>query len=91
MQYLSRRKEPTKRDPVVFDDNMKALNKRLNNSALKSFTRIFVLVLLSLNRKLSCDELRTFTGMGKGSLESHLNKLERSGCVMTRPSKFINQ
>ena len=55
MQCLSRRKERTRRDSVVFDDNMRALNKLLNKSARKSSTRIFVLALLSLNRKLSCD------------------------------------
>ena len=86
---MSRRKEPTRRDPVVFDDNMRALNKLLNKSALKSSTRIFVLALLSLNRKLSSVELRTLTGLGKGSLENHLIKLERSGYVLTSRSKFI--
>ncbi len=37
-----------------------------------------------MNKKLSATELRTLVGMGKGSLENHLSKLETSGLVRVR-------
>jgi DNA-binding PadR family transcriptional regulator len=37
-----------------------------------------------MNRKLSASELRSFVGIGKGSLENHLAKLEASGLIRIR-------
>ncbi len=40
-------------------------------------------------RKMSSVELRTLTGLGKGSLENHLNKLESFGYVAISNAKSI--
>jgi DNA-binding PadR family transcriptional regulator len=48
-----------------------------------------ILVLLSLARKMSSVELRTVTGLGKGSLENHLNKLEGLGLVRISNQKSL--
>ena len=37
-----------------------------------------------MNRKLSASELRSFVGIGKGSLENHLAKLAASGLIRIR-------
>jgi DNA-binding PadR family transcriptional regulator len=68
-------------DRIFTDETIRSLNEQLSASALKSSTRIMILVLLSLARKMSSVELRTLTGLGKGSLENHLNTLESFGFV----------
>ena len=40
-------------------------------------------------RRMSSVELRTLTGLGKGSLENHLNKLESFGYVKISNEKSI--
>lgn len=65
------------------------LGRQLGDPALKSSTRILILVLLALNRRLSCGELRKLTGLGKGSLENHLDRLELASYVTTSSTKFI--
>jgi DNA-binding MarR family transcriptional regulator len=65
-------------------DAIKALNQQLSDPTFKSSTRILILILLALNKKLSAVELRSFVGLGKGSLENHLSKLEASGLVSVR-------
>jgi DNA-binding MarR family transcriptional regulator len=65
-------------------DTIKSLNEQLSDPTFKSSTRILILILLAMNRKLSASELRSFVGIGKGSLENHLAKLEASGLVKIR-------
>lgn len=48
-----------------------------------------ILVFLALARRMSSVELRTQTGLGKGSLENHLNKLESFGYVKVGNTKSI--
>jgi DNA-binding PadR family transcriptional regulator len=48
-----------------------------------------ILVLLAAARKMSSVKLRTLTGIGKGSLENHLSKLESYGYVKISNSKSI--
>ncbi len=62
-------------------DAIKLLNKQLSEPALKSSTRILILILLAMNKKLSASELRSLVGLGKGSLENHLTKMEDSGLI----------
>lgn len=69
------------RFPTVTTERIKSLNDQLNDSTLKSSTRILILILLSMNGRLSSVELRALTGLGKGSLENHLEKLEAAGYV----------
>jgi DNA-binding MarR family transcriptional regulator len=66
---------------IIADENIRSLNQQLKDSTFKSSARILILVLLALSRKRSSVELRTLTGLGKGSLENHLNKLESFGFV----------
>lgn len=63
---------------------IQSLNDRLSEAGLKSSTRILILILLAMNRKMSAVELRALLGLGKGSLENHLAKLEAAGYVRTR-------
>jgi DNA-binding transcriptional ArsR family regulator len=63
---------------------IKLLNQQLSDPTFKSSTRILILILLAMNRKLSASELRSFVGIGKGSLENHLAKLEASGLIRIR-------
>ncbi len=37
-----------------------------------------------MNKKLSASELRSLVGLGKGSLENHLVKMEASGLIRIR-------
>jgi DNA-binding MarR family transcriptional regulator len=61
-----------------------ALREQLSDSSLKSSTRILILVSLVLNRKATFMDLLTLTGIGKGSLSNHLEKLESSGYITIR-------
>jgi DNA-binding MarR family transcriptional regulator len=63
---------------------IKSLNEQLSDPIFKSSTRILILILLSMNKKLSASELRSLIGLGKGSLENHLAKLEASGLINVR-------
>jgi DNA-binding MarR family transcriptional regulator len=76
-------------DKIVKDETIKSLNEQLNDATLKSSTRILILVLLALARRMSSVELRTFTGLGKGSLENHLDKLESLGYVTMSNARFM--
>jgi DNA-binding MarR family transcriptional regulator len=63
---------------------IKALNEQLGDPGLKSSTRILILILLAMNKTLTSVELRSFVGLGKGSLENHLAKMEASGLIRVR-------
>lgn len=63
---------------------IKSLNEQLAEPCFKSSTRILILILLAMNKKLSAVKLRELIGLGKGSLENHLEKLEVAGCVKVR-------
>jgi DNA-binding MarR family transcriptional regulator len=65
-------------------DAIKALNEQLGEPSFKSSTRILLLILLAMNKKLSASELRSLVGLGKGSLENHLAKMEASGLIRVR-------
>jgi DNA-binding PadR family transcriptional regulator len=76
-------------DKTVKDETIKSLNDQLGDSALNSSTRSLMLVLLAQARRMSSVELRTLTGLGKGSLENHLNKLESFGYVKISNAKSL--
>ena len=76
-------------DKIVTDETIRSLNEQLNDSTFKSSTRILILVLLAQARRMSSVELRTLTGLGKGSLENHLNNLESFGYVKISNAKSI--
>jgi len=76
-------------DKIVTDETIKSLNEQLSDSAFKSSTRIMILVLLAVARKMSSVKLRTLTGVGKGSLENHLSKLESYGYVKISNTRSI--
>jgi DNA-binding MarR family transcriptional regulator len=63
------------------------LGEQFSDPALKSSTRLLILISLALNRKMSVVRLLSLTGAGKGSLSNHLEKLEGSGYVTTKTSK----
>jgi DNA-binding MarR family transcriptional regulator len=66
---------------------LKDLGEQLSDPALKSSTRVLILISLALNRKMSVTRLLSLTGSGKGSLSNHLDKLEASGYVTTKTIK----
>lgn len=76
-------------EKIVTDNVIRSLNDQLRDSTFKSSARIMILVLLTLSRRLSSVELRALTGVGKGSLENHLNKLESLGYIKIGSSKSI--
>jgi hypothetical protein len=76
-------------EKIVTDETIKSLNEQLNDSTFKSSSRILILVLLAQARRMSSVDLRTLTGLGKGSLENHLNKLEGFGFVRISNAKSI--
>jgi len=76
-------------EKTVTDEAIRSLNEQLNESTFKSSSRILILVLLAQARRMSSVELRTLTGLGKGSLENHLNKLEGFGFVRISNAKSI--
>jgi DNA-binding PadR family transcriptional regulator len=76
-------------DKSVTGEAVRSLNEQLNESTFKSSTRIMILVLLTLARNMSAVQLRTLTGLGKGSLENHLNRLEGSGYVRLTYEKSL--
>jgi DNA-binding MarR family transcriptional regulator len=65
----------------------KELGERFNDPALKSSTRILILISLALNRRMSVVRILRLTGMEKGSISNHLKKLEASGYIATKTSK----
>ncbi len=74
----------SKPDRVPSSEAIRSLNEQLSDPSLKSSTRILILILLAMNKKLSASELRSLVGLGKGSLENHLSKLEAAGLVRVR-------
>jgi DNA-binding transcriptional ArsR family regulator len=74
---------------ILTDSAIKSLNEQLSDPTFKSSARILILVLLAQARKMSAVELRTLTGLGKGSLENHLIKLEGFAYVTISNAKSI--
>jgi DNA-binding MarR family transcriptional regulator len=64
-------------------DAVKHLGEQLSDPCLKSSTRLVILISLALNKKLGFVDLLNLTGMGKGSLSNHLEKLEAAEYVKT--------
>jgi DNA-binding MarR family transcriptional regulator len=67
------------------DEVLKSLVEQFSDPALKSSTRILILISLALNKKLRFVDLMLLTGTGKGSLSNHLDKLEAAGYVKRKP------
>jgi DNA-binding MarR family transcriptional regulator len=73
--------------PAPPPEALKDLGEQFSDPALKSSTRILILISLALNRKMSILRLLSLTRTGKGSLSNHLEKLEASGYITTKTSK----
>ena len=67
--------------PASNTTTMDLLNEQLGEPALKSSTRILILILLSVHKRMRLVELGRFTGLGRSSLGNHLQILEASGYV----------
>lgn len=63
---------------------LRLLGERVNEPALKSSVRILILISLALNKHLAFTDLLELTGLGKGSLSNHLDKLEASGLIKSK-------
>lgn len=63
---------------------LKDLGEQLRDPVLKSSTRVLILISLAINGRLGFVDLLGLTGMGKGSLSNHLEKLETAGYIRTR-------
>lgn len=73
--------------PTPPPEALRVLGERFNDPALRSSTRILILISLALNRKMSVVRILTLTGTEKGSISNHLKKLEASGYVTVKTSK----
>lgn len=67
--------------------SFQSLHEKLNSASLKSSSRVLILILLAMNRKSTATELRALTGLNRGSLQNHLEKLESAGYVRTKNVK----
>jgi DNA-binding MarR family transcriptional regulator len=81
---------PEKNDRSTENDNLTSLRDRLSDPALKSSARVLILISLSISKKLSFVELLVLTGLGKGSLENHVEKLSTSEYVIARNIKTFS-
>jgi DNA-binding MarR family transcriptional regulator len=55
-----------------------------NDPALKSSSRLLLLIILYINGKMTFSELLHATSMSKGSLSNHIEKLEEMDLIKTR-------
>ena len=76
-------------DKGATEEAVRSLKEQLDDPTLKSSARILILVLLALARRMSSVQLRALTGLGKGSLENHLDRLESVGYVTISYSKSM--
>jgi DNA-binding MarR family transcriptional regulator len=76
--------------PPSSDRAIRSLNDQLGSSSLKSSSRILILILLVMNKKLTATALRALTGLQRGSLQNHLEKLEAAGYVKTKNVKSFD-
>jgi DNA-binding MarR family transcriptional regulator len=67
--------------PSIERSTLDLLNEQLGDPSLRSSTRILILMLLSVHKKMSHVELLQFTGLGRSSLGNHLGKLEAAEYV----------
>jgi DNA-binding MarR family transcriptional regulator len=65
-------------------DALKVLGEQLSDPSFKSSTRVLILISLALNKRLGFVDLLNLTGMGKGSLSNHLEKLETAGYINSK-------
>lgn len=70
--------------------NIQFLNEQLNRATLKSSSRLLILILLAMHKRSTASELRALTGLARGSLENHLEKLESAGYVKTKKVKSFS-
>jgi DNA-binding MarR family transcriptional regulator len=77
---------PADADPTLAK-TVQSLSEQLNNAGLRSSSRVLILILLAMNKRSTASELRVLTGLGRGSLENHLGKLESVGYVKTKNVK----
>jgi DNA-binding MarR family transcriptional regulator len=66
------------------EEALKSLREQLSDPCLKSSTRVLILISLAMNTRLGFIDLLRLTGMGKGSLSNHLEKLEAAEYVKTK-------
>ena len=71
-------------DDVGSLDALKVLGEQFSDPSFKSSTRVLILISLALNKRLGFVDLLNLTGMGKGSLSNHLEKLETAGYVHSK-------
>ena len=71
-------------------EGIQSLNEQLNNATLKSSSRLLILILLAMHKRSTASELRALTGLARGSLENHLEKLESAGYVKTAKVKSFS-
>jgi DNA-binding MarR family transcriptional regulator len=82
------RKEEEDGEPAADDvgalDALKVLGEQFSDPSFKSSTRVLILISLALNKKLGFVDLLSLSGMGKGSLSNHLQKLETAGYIRSK-------
>jgi len=81
---LNQSADDNKGPALLSSKKIQSLNEQLGDSTFKSSIRLLIMILLTMNKKLSSVELRELLQLGKGSLENHLEKLEAAGYIRVR-------
>jgi DNA-binding MarR family transcriptional regulator len=79
--------EDTRELDITEDESLRSLSDQLSDPCLKSSARVLILISLIMNKRLSFVQLLALTGLGKGSLENHIQKLETSGYLTSKNVK----
>lgn len=69
-------------DPIT--RSLNELGRKINDPALKSSTRLLIIVTLAINTRMTFTDLMLVTSTGKGSLSHHIQKLQEGGLIRTR-------
>jgi DNA-binding MarR family transcriptional regulator len=87
---LNQRGDNDKGQVPIPVQEIKSLNEQLGDVSFKSSVRVVIMILLAMNKKLSSVELRELLGLGKSSLENHLERLEAAGYVRVRKVRVFS-
>jgi len=63
---------------------IRELAELFDDSIMKSSTRLLIVVSLSVNKRMVFTDLLKLTGVGKGSLSNHLERLSAGGYIRLR-------
>lgn len=63
---------------------IRELAELFDDTTMKSSVRLLIVISLSINKKMGFTDLLRLTGVGKGSLSNHLERLSAGGYIRLR-------